>query len=166
MSRKASSSIADRKKEKSVGETSPPTVTFAIIPVYTASIIVVNFSGHPYFHSSLHSPVLPTVSNALLKSTNTIYSGRSCSLHLSCSGRRQNIIYIVLRLPVKPDSIVSSVLPYFSRNSISPRCFAIFQAGDCSSHLIHGWNLIEACLDNALRDVVHSFVIYVARAVE
>ena len=121
MSRKASSSIADRKMEKSAGastqpcltsfvtlndsETSPPTLTFAIIPVCSASIIVVNFSGQPYFLSSCHSPVLPTVSNALLKSTNTIYSGRSCSMHFSCSCRRQNIIPTVLRLPLKPHCV-------------------------------------------------------------
>ena len=118
MYRKASSSIADRKMEKSVGastqpcltqfvtlndsETSPPTLTFAIIPVCIASIIVVNFSGQPYFSSSCHSPVLPTVSNALLKSTNTMYSGQSCSMHLSCSCCRQNIIFMVLRLLLKP----------------------------------------------------------------
>ena len=48
-------------------ETSPPTLTFAIIPVCRASIIVVNFSGHPYFLSGCQ--VLPIVSNALLKST-------------------------------------------------------------------------------------------------
>ena len=103
----ASSSIADSKMEKSVGastqpcltpfvtlndsETSPPTLTFAIIPVCSTSIIVVNFSGQPYFLSSCHSPVLPPVSNALLKSTNTMYSGRSCSMHFSCSCRRQNM---------------------------------------------------------------------------
>ena len=86
-------------------ETSPQTLTFAIIPVCSASIIVVNFSGHPYFLSSCHSPVLPTVSNALLKSTNTIYSGRSCSMHFSCSCRRQNIISTVPRLPLKPHSV-------------------------------------------------------------
>ena len=40
------------------------------------------------------------------------------------------------------------------------------QAGDCSSHLSHGWDLIEACLSNALRDVVQRFVIYFARDVE
>ena len=117
MSRKALSSIGDRKMEKSMGartqpfltpfvtlndsETSPPTLTFAIILVSSASIIVVNFSGQPYFLSSCHSPVLPTVSNALLKSTNTMYSGRSCSMHFSCSCRRQNIS-TVLRLPLKP----------------------------------------------------------------
>ena len=121
MSRKASSSIADRKMENSVGasthpcltpfvtlndsDTSPPTLTFAIIPVCSASIIVVNFSGHPYFLSSCHSPVLPTVSIALLKSTNTMYSGRSYSMHFSCSCRRQNIISTVLRLPLKPHSV-------------------------------------------------------------
>ena len=121
MSRKALSSIADRKMEKSVGastqpcltpfvtlndsETSPPTLTVAIIPVCSASIIVVNFSGQPYFFSSCHSPVLPTVSNALLKSTNTMYSGRSCSMHFSCSCRRQNIISTVLRLPLKPHCV-------------------------------------------------------------
>ena len=58
MSRKPSSSIADRKMDKSVGastqpcltsfvtpndsETSHPTLTFAIIPVCSTSIIVVN----------------------------------------------------------------------------------------------------------------------------
>ena len=121
MSWKASSSIADRKMEKSVGastqpclipfvtlndsETSPPTLTFAIIPVCSASIIVVNFSGQPYFLSSCHSPVLPTVSNALLKSTNTMYSGWPCSMHFSCSCRRQNIISTVLRLPLKPHCV-------------------------------------------------------------
>ena len=118
MLRKASSSIADRKMEKSVGastqpcltpfvtlndyETSPPTLTVAIIPVCSASIIVVNISGQPYFFSSCHSPVLPTVSNAFLKSTNTMYRGRSCSMYFSSSCRRQNIISTVLRFPLKP----------------------------------------------------------------
>ena len=41
----------------------------------------VNFSGHPYFLSSCHNPVIPTVSNPLLKTANTMYSGRSCSMH-------------------------------------------------------------------------------------
>ena len=66
MSRKASLGIADKKVEKSVGantqlttfmtlndsETPPPTLTFAMIPVSRASIIVVSFSGQPYFRSS------------------------------------------------------------------------------------------------------------------
>ena len=73
MSRKASSNIADRNMVKSMWastqscltsfvtldvsetKTSPPTLTFAIIPVYRASIIAVNFSGHPYFLSSCRS---------------------------------------------------------------------------------------------------------------
>ena len=104
MSRKDSSRIADRKMEKSVWastqhcltpfvtlhdfETSA-ILTFAIIPVCRGLIIVVNASGQPYFLSSCHSPILPTLSNALLKLTNTMYSGRSCSLHLSCSVCRQ-----------------------------------------------------------------------------
>ena len=99
MSLKASSSIADRNIEKSVGasthpcltpfvianvsETYPPFLTFIIIPVCRLSIMVVNSSGHPYSLSSCHSPVLPTVSNAFVKSTNTIYRGRSCSMHFS-----------------------------------------------------------------------------------
>ena len=86
-------------------ETYPPTLTFAITPVCSASIIVVNFSGQPYFISSCHSPVLPTVSNALLKSTNTMHSDRSCSMHFCCSYRRQNIISKVLRLPLKPHCV-------------------------------------------------------------
>ena len=93
-----------------------------------------NFSGQPYLFSSCHNPVLPTVSNALLKSTNTIYSGRSCAMQFSCSCRRQNIIAMVLRLPLKPhcvsgttsgviwvDSllrrILAKVLPVVERNS-------------------------------------------------
>ena len=63
------------------------------------------FSGYPHFLSSCHSPVLPTVSNALLKSTNTIYSGQSCSMQFSCSCRRQNIISTALRLPLKPHCV-------------------------------------------------------------
>ena len=86
-------------------ETSPPTLTFAITPVCRASFIVVNFSVHPYFLSSCHSPVLPTISNALLKSTNATYSGWSCSLHFPCSYRRQYIISTVLWLPLKPHSV-------------------------------------------------------------
>ena len=121
MSRKASSGIANRNMEKSMGantqpcltpfvtqnysETSPSTLTFAIIPVCRASIIVVNACVHPYCLSSCHSPVLPTVSNALPKSTNAMYSGRSCSMHFSCSCRIQNIISTVLRLPLKPHCV-------------------------------------------------------------
>ena len=82
-------------------ETSPSTLTFAIILVCSASITVTN-SRQPYFLSSCHSLVLPTVLNALLKSTNTMYSGQSCSMHFSCSCRRQNIISTVLRLLLKP----------------------------------------------------------------
>ena len=121
MSLKASSSIADRNIEKSVGasthpcltpfvianisETSPPFLTFTIIPVCRLSIIVVNFSGHPYFLSSCHSPVLPTVSNAFVKSTNTIYRGRSCSMHFSWSCRRQKIMSTVLLFERKPHCV-------------------------------------------------------------
>ena len=79
-------------------ETSPPTLTFAIIPACNASIIVVNFSA-------CHSPVLPTVSNTLLKSTNSIYSGRFCSMQFSCSCRRQNITSTVLKLLLKPHCV-------------------------------------------------------------
>ena len=108
MSLKASSSIADRNIEKSVGagthpcltpfvienvsETSPLFLTFTIIPVCRLYIMVVNFSGYLYFLSSCHRPVLPTVSNAFVKSTNTIYRGRSCSMHFSWSCRRQKIM--------------------------------------------------------------------------
>ena len=112
MSLKASSSLADRNIEKIVGasthpcltpfvianvsETSPPFLTFTIIPVCRLSIMFVNFSGHPYFLSSCHSPVPPTVSNAFVKSSNTIYRDRSCSMHFSWSCRRQKIMSTVL----------------------------------------------------------------------
>ena len=81
-----------------VSETSPPFLTFTIIPVCRLSIMVVNFSGHPYFLSSCHSPVLPTVSNAFVKSTKTRYRGRSCSMHFSWSCRRQKIIIFKCQL--------------------------------------------------------------------
>ena len=81
-------------------ETSPPTLTFAINPVCRASIIVVNFFGHAYFLSICHIPPLPTVSNALLK-----YSGGSCLMPFYCSCRRQNLIFTVLRLPLKPHCV-------------------------------------------------------------
>ena len=118
MSLKFSSIIADRKIEKSVGasthpcltpfvianvsETSPPFLTFTIIPVGRLSIMVVNFSGHPYFLSSSHSPVLPTMSNAFVKSTKTICRGRSCSMHFSWSCHRQKIMSTVLWFERKP----------------------------------------------------------------
>ena len=149
--------------------------------VCRASIIVVNFCGRTYFFSSCHSPALPTVSNALLKSTNTMYSIRSCSLHFSCSCRRQNITFTVLRLPLKPhcvsgttsgvtwvDSllrrILAKILPAMERREIPQSVRSLFLY--MVTMLIHRWILIEACLCNALRDVVHCFLIYVARDVE
>ena len=118
MSLKASSSIAHRKIEKSVGtithacltpfvianvsETSPPFLTFTIIPVCRLSIMVVTFSEHPYFLNSCHSPVLPMVSNAFVKSTKTIHSGESCSIHFSWSCHRQKIMSTVLHFERKP----------------------------------------------------------------
>ena len=121
MSLKASSSIADRNIEKGVGvsthpcltpfiianvsETSPLFLPFTIIPVCRLSSMVVNFSGHSYLSSSSHSPVLPTVSNAFVKSTNTIYRGRSCSMHFSWSCRRQKIMSTVLLSERKPHCV-------------------------------------------------------------
>ena len=121
MSLKASSSIADINIEKSVGasthpcltpfvitnvsDISPPFLTFTIIPVCRLSIIVMNFSGHPYFLSSCHSPFLPTVSNAFVKSTKTIYRDRSCSMHFSSSCRRQKIMSTVLQFERKPHCV-------------------------------------------------------------
>ena len=121
MSRKPSSSIYNSTVEKSVGastqscltpfvtlndlETSPPTPTFATIPICRASIIVVNFSGHPYFHSSCYCSVIPNVLNVLLNSTNVMYIGRSCSMHFPCSCRRQHFTFTVLRLRLNPHSV-------------------------------------------------------------
>ena len=44
-------------------------------------------SGATYYNITYFKGLYyqPTVSNALLKSTNTMYSGRSCSMHFSCS---------------------------------------------------------------------------------
>ena len=124
MSLKVSSSMADRNIEKIMGasthpcltpfvianvsETSPPFIPFTIIPVCRLCIMVVNFSGHPYFLRSCHSPVLPTVSNAFVKSTKTIYSGRSSSMHFSWSCHRQKIMSTVLRFKQNPHCVSST----------------------------------------------------------
>ena len=130
-------------------ETSSLTLTFAIIPVCTASIIVVNFSGHPYFLSSCHSPVFPTVSNALLKSTNAMYSGRSYSMHFSCSCRRQNITSTVLRLPLKPHCVSGTTSGVMWVDSLLRRILAmILPPTVCSiTFLVDGYNAgILPCL--------------------
>ena len=83
MSLKASSIIADRLIEKSVGtsthpcltpfviahvsEISPPFLPFTIIPVYRLSIMVVNFSWHPYFLSSFTQSSPPSGVECLRK---------------------------------------------------------------------------------------------------
>ena len=96
----------------------------------------------------------------LRKEERLLYSSHSLFGHLSCRWLQswhpstlvvQNLVVqkaLVISWWVQSDEqIVSSVFPYFNR------CFANFQAGDCSSHLIHGWNLIEACLGNALPEL-------------
>ena len=124
MSLKASSSIADRNIKKSVeasthpcltpfvianvSETSTPFLTFTIIPVCRLYIMVVNFSGHPYFLSSCHNTVLSTVLNSFVKSTKTIYRGRSCSMHFSWSCRKQKIMSTVLRFERKSHCVSGS----------------------------------------------------------
>ena len=102
MSLKTSSNIADRKVDMGVGVSTQPCLT----PFVTLNDSeTVKFPGHPYFLSSCHSLVLPTVSNALLKSTNTMNSGWSCSMHLSCICRRQHITSTVLWLHLKPHCV-------------------------------------------------------------
>ena len=121
ISLKASSSIADRNIEKSVGasthlcltpfvianvsENSHPFLTLATIPVCRLSIMVVTFLEHPYFLSICLSSVLPAVSNAFVKSTKTIYRGRSCSMYFSWSWRRQKSMSTVLRFDRKPHCV-------------------------------------------------------------
>ena len=113
--------------------TSPQTLMFASIPVCRASIIVVNFSGHPYFLSSCHSPVLPTVSNALLKSTNTMYSYRSCSMHFSCICWKENIISTVFRVHLKPYCVSGTTSGVMWVDSLLRRNLACYRKKrDCS----------------------------------
>ena len=80
MSLKASSSIAEKEMEKSVGasthtcltsfvianvsEMCPPSTKLTIIPAWKFYIVVVNLSGHPYILSSNHIPIPSTVSNS------------------------------------------------------------------------------------------------------
>ena len=83
---------------KNVSETSPPFLTLSIIPVRRLSIMAVNFSGHPYFLDSCHSPVLPTGSNAFVKSTKTV---QFLLYALSWCCRRQKILSTVFRFERK-----------------------------------------------------------------
>ena len=99
------------------------------------------------------SSIAPTVCSIIF-----LVDGYNAGI-LPCLWYRAHLPDIGNQLVQYAEQIVSS----FNRNS---RCFAIVQAGDCSSHLSHGCNLIEVCLGNALRDVVQSFMIYVARDVE
>ena len=82
MSLKASSRIADRERRGSQYAPLLDTVC------YSKSIRVVNFSGHPYFTSSCHSHVFTTVSNAFVKSTETMHFSKMLSQaedHVHCS---------------------------------------------------------------------------------
>ena len=80
--------------------TSPPFLTFTIIPVCRFSIMVVNFSGHPYFLSSCHCPVLPMASNAKdnIQKLILLYA-------LSSSCRRQKIMSTVLQFEQTPHCV-------------------------------------------------------------
>ena len=171
-------------------ETSTLTLTFAIISVCRTSIIVVYFSRHPYFPSSCQSPVLPSVSNevdkyhvwwSVLLNALIIIARYSIILpilfdHISCTWLQcwYLSMLVVQSPPPRHWWLVGAVCwtDCLLRASILlqefhlPRCFAIFQAGDCSSRLFYTCNLIEACFGNALQDVVNKFMIYIARDVE
>ena len=104
-----------------VFETSPLVLMLTIIPVCSLSIMVVNFSGHPYCLSSYHNPVLPTVSNAFVKSTKRIYRGRSCSMNFSWSYRWQKIMSTVLRFEQKPHCVSGTTSVVMWRESMFSR---------------------------------------------
>ena len=70
-------------------ETSPSTLTFAIIPVCSASIIVVNFSGQILQAAIARSSQLY---QRLAEVDKYHVQWSTCSMHFSCSCRRQNII--------------------------------------------------------------------------
>ena len=168
---KASSSIADRNIEKSVGssthpcltpfvianvsETSPPFL-FTIIPVCRLSIMVVNFSGHPYFLSSCHSPLPFREVVHHHSGMQTFYHGCDpskdlagcrkkrytsvintlCSVSFFVDGDYVGILpglWYMAFLPYFDDPSVQSVgqvsspvFPYFCWNSVSTWCFSIF----------------------------------------
>ena len=137
MSQKASSSIADRNIEKSVGankhpcltpfvianisETSPPFLTFTIIPVCRLSIMVVNFSGHPYFQRSC-----PLQKENIYLGN---YHAQFCPLFcrwLLCWHPSRLVVYGVPPSVPSVGQISSPVFPYFCWNSVSTWCFSIF----------------------------------------
>lgn len=102
---KAFSSIADKNKEKNICAKMHPCFNpLANGPVYSvdwiftfilmrkALMMLVNFLEDLYFQWSCHNPYLPTVSNVLVKFTNSTYGNySSCSTHFSWIWHRQNV---------------------------------------------------------------------------
>ena len=120
MSLEASSSIADINIEKSVGQYAPmlDTVCYSKCIQYLSSIPDVLhhsgmhtfYDGYELFGASIFPQQLPqsslsTVSNAFVKSTNTVYRGRSCSMYFSWSCCRQKIMSTVLRFERMPHCV-------------------------------------------------------------
>ena len=72
-------------------DTEPLLATLAYIPVWSASIRLINFSVQPYFLGTCQSPCHDTVSKALPKSMKTTESGMFCSIHFSWAYLKQKI---------------------------------------------------------------------------
>ena len=139
MSRKASSRIADRKMEKNVraypqpcltpfmtlkdSDTSSPALTFAIIPVCSASSIVVNYSGQSYFRSSCHSPVLQLYQPSYW-SRQIVCTVVDPLMPVSCTCWRQNIISTVFPFPLKPNCVSGTTSGVMWINSLLRRILA------------------------------------------
>ena len=74
-----------------VTDVCPWSCTQATIPSWNDCTMSTNRSGQPIVRSVCHNPSLLIVSTAFVRSTNTMYRSRFCSLHFSCTWRAASI---------------------------------------------------------------------------
>ena len=80
----------------------PLNCTVLFVSVWKDSIMLCSLGGQPIFGRIFNMPSLLTRSNAFVRSTKAMYKGICCSLHFSCSCRREKTMYIVDRSARKP----------------------------------------------------------------
>ena len=104
----------------------PWSYTRATIPSWNDRMMSTNRSGQPIFRSICHKPSLLIVSKAFVRSTNTMYRTRFCSLNFSCTWRAANIMSIVLRCARKPHWLSGKTLSARCRESRFTDAFVTF----------------------------------------
>ena len=80
----------------------PLNCTVPFVSNWTDSIMLCSLGGQPIFWRTLKRPSLLTRSNALVRTAKATYKGICCSLHFSCSCRREKTMSIVDRSARKP----------------------------------------------------------------